>query len=84
VVVHFYDSSREVTDKYKELRDIPRIRRIPERDGFAIWTEWTGEKSEDEIYTCEIHTLRPNKIDDNATMTLGHEMLHCIFGTYHP
>ncbi len=36
--------------------------------------------------TCEIYLpndQRPLKVDDVGTMTLGHELLHCMLGNYH-
>lgn len=33
--------------------------------------------------TCEIHTLKPQRVDDARTLTLGHEALHCFIGGYH-
>jgi hypothetical protein len=37
--------------------------------------------------TCEIclpNAQRPLQIDDEGTLTLGHELLHCMLGDYHP
>jgi hypothetical protein len=36
--------------------------------------------------TCEIYLpnqRRPFKVDDDGTLTLGHELLHCMLGDYH-
>ena len=36
--------------------------------------------------TCEIYLpneRRPGKVDDDGTLTLGHELLHCMLGNYH-
>ena len=36
--------------------------------------------------TCEIYLpndQRPLRVDDLGTMTLGHELLHCMLGDYH-
>ena len=36
--------------------------------------------------TCEIYLpnhRRPDKVDDTGTLTLGHELLHCMLGDYH-
>lgn len=88
VTVYFYDSAREVTIKYREIHGIARSEKIATRHGFAIWPEWrdtqTGEALEfPDQYECEIHTVRPTRVDDIATLTLGHEVLHCIYGSYH-
>lgn len=31
-----------------------------------------------------IYTLPPARVDDAATLTLGHELLHVALGRYHP
>ena len=36
--------------------------------------------------TCEIYLpsdRRARKVDDDGTLTLGHELLHCMLGDYH-
>lgn len=33
---------------------------------------------------CYIHAVRPEKVDDDGTTTVGHEVLHCLWGRYHP
>jgi hypothetical protein len=36
--------------------------------------------------TCEIYLSdeqRPREVDDAATLSLGHELLHCMLGDYH-
>jgi len=52
------------------------------RHGFSILktNRETGAR------TCEIYLpndQRPLKVDDVGTMTLGHELLHCMLGDYH-
>jgi len=32
---------------------------------------------------CEIVTYKPQRLDDEATLTLGHELMHCLYGDYH-
>jgi hypothetical protein len=52
------------------------------RRGFAILktNRETGAR------TCEIYLpdgARPTTVDDAATLSLGHEVLHCLLGKYH-
>jgi len=52
------------------------------RHGFSILrtNRETGAR------TCEIYLpneRRPGKVDDDGTLTLGHELLHCMLGNYH-
>ena len=34
---------------------------------------------------CDIHAKKPKnvKLDDNYAKTLGHELMHCLYGDYH-
>jgi hypothetical protein len=52
------------------------------RHGFSILKTnlETGGRSCD-IYLPNEH--RPGKVDDDGTLTLGHELLHCMLGDYH-
>ena len=61
-----------------DLRDI----RQDHRHGFSILktNRETGAR------TCEIYLpndQRPREVDDEATLSLGHELLHCMRGDYH-
>jgi hypothetical protein len=61
-----------------ELREL----RQDYRHGFSILktNRETGAR------TCQIYLpneQRPAKLDDDGTLTLGHELLHCMLGNYH-
>ena len=63
---------------YVDRRDI----RQSSRHGFSILrtNRETGAR------TCEIYLpneKRPREVDDQATLSLGHELLHCMRGDYH-
>jgi len=61
-----------------DLRDV----RQNHRHGFTIVTK----NRETGALTCEIflpNSKRPQAVDDQATLTLGHELLHCMLGNYH-
>jgi hypothetical protein len=52
------------------------------RHGFSILktNRETGAR------TCEIYLpkeMSPTEVDDEATLSLGHELLHCMLGNYH-
>ena len=32
---------------------------------------------------CEIVFYKPKRVDGKATLTLGHELMHCLYGDYH-
>jgi hypothetical protein len=61
-----------------DLRDL----RQDHRDGFSI----LRTNRETGFRTCEIYlpaAQRPRVRDDQGTLTLGHELLHCMLGAYH-
>ena len=52
------------------------------RHGFSI----LKTNRETRARTCEIYLpseKRPREVDDEGTLTLGHELLHCMRGDYH-
>jgi len=64
--------------KHIDLRDV----RQDHRHGFSILktNRETGAR------TCEVYLpseQRPAAVDDAGTLTLGHELLHCMLGDYH-
>jgi hypothetical protein len=83
VTVHFHDDNTTIRQLYALTNNISYRNTSPNLKGFAIWHEWSVEPMNVE-YECIIHTLRPRRIDDDNTLTLGHELLHCLYGTYHP
>ena len=61
-----------------DLHDV----RQSHRHGFSILrtNRETGAR------TCEVYLpnkQRPGEVDDAGTLTLGHELLHCMLGDYH-
>lgn len=85
--VHFYNNVEEVRKKYRELNNLDKDQEVL-TEGFAIWPEWKDQSGNSVIpegkeLRCDIYTVRPSKIDDEAVLTLGHEMLHCVYGKYH-
>lgn len=87
VTVHIYDTQRELDQAYRDLHGISRRDDHDRRYGFAVWPEWRDRDgnpvNEGGEWTCEIHILEPRFVDDDRTLTLGHEMVHCIYGSYH-
>jgi len=62
-----------------DLRDV----RQSHRHGFTI----VKRNLKTGAFTCEIYLpsdQRPRTVDDEATLTIGHEFLHCLLGEYHP
>ncbi|MBT9159070.1 MAG: hypothetical protein DDT26_00319 [Dehalococcoidia bacterium] len=70
VITH--DSLRDLHAAKREVSGKP----APEgMIGFAGWTKTTNY--------CEIHILQPRRDLDDNVMTLGHEMMHCLYGAFH-
>ncbi len=43
--------------------------------GFAVWSPNDSQ--------CDVYLQLPDSIDDDKTLTLGHEVFHCIAGQFH-
>ena len=54
-------------------------RRVPQKpEGFAVLVARDGG------LVCRLWVLKPRNVDDERTTALGHELLHCLVGDYHP
>lgn len=73
ITVKLYETQKELINARVEIE--PSFDKRQNLQGFAIWSP------NDNV--CAIYTLKPRRIDDDRTTTLGHEMLHCLIGTYH-
>jgi hypothetical protein len=73
--------------EYKDYNDVNRAlykfqrenNQVKNKDPSLAWSAWDLE----EPYQCHIHIKPPEKIDDDDVMSLGHEMAHCLYGSYH-
>ena len=45
--------------------------------GFSVLGKRNGEQ------VCIVYIYRPVRVDDDPTLALGHEVLHCLLGEYH-
>jgi len=45
--------------------------------GFSVLGKRNGEQ------VCLVYLYRPVSVDDDRTLALGHEVLHCLLGEYH-
>jgi hypothetical protein len=73
VTITFYDNEKSLNEFLTK-----RLKNWEYKTGLQGQAIWSNTDN-----TCEVHLLRPKSIDDDRTKTLGHEMLHCIYGTYH-
>jgi hypothetical protein len=79
-----YVSTNELMDLQRRHSVLPELRDVRQssRHGFSILKrdQKTG------LVTCEVYlpnAKRPRLVDDDGTLTLGHELLHCMLGDYH-
>lgn len=72
VTTHFYDSVRSLSQAYwTNVKDDGK-----ERYGWAVWYPEDKE--------CVIHVVEVKHANDNRVIeTLGHEFLHCLYGSWH-
>lgn len=75
ITVYTYDNRTEL-NKAVEGRK-PKGQRV---EGLALWS--LGKTSR-EMKRCEIHVVVPRGVEDEHMTTWGHELAHCVYGTYH-
>jgi type IV pilus biogenesis protein CpaD/CtpE len=75
ITVYTYETSTELNNAVKDKSGHGQP-----VEGLSLWflTKKTSQMSR-----CEIHVVVPNGVDDDHTMTWGHELVHCVYGTYH-
>ena len=77
IVVKVYDTTSQLNKSLSKEFDISNAT----REGFTSWIISSDMKDMD---ICTIHVVRPSHSDDNAEFTTwGHELTHCVYGTFH-
>lgn len=72
LTVNLYDNQRDM------VRDISKFLGYdvdPDHLGISIYSPDDNQ--------CMVFSLKPRYVDDERTLTLGHEILHCIYGEVH-
>jgi hypothetical protein len=71
--IHFFTFSNEL-EMIEDLRN--KGYEVPnELLGFSVWSPQDNK--------CEVYHVTPKYTDDIRTKTLGHEVAHCIYGSFH-
>lgn len=73
VVVYVHPSYEDVNralDKYAG-KDMPEVY------GWSTWCK-------DAACRCEIHVIKPLHLHTRPVETWGHELMHCVYGSFHP
>jgi len=76
VTIYWFDTTSEMSAHVEE-----HFGQDPERlQGFSM-IERYGDR---DLCHMDMFVVRPNEVDDEHTLTIGHEILHCIYGKdYH-
>ena len=72
---YIYPSLRLLKQAHPEAEQLEKGDKVY---GFATWYE-----DEQDVNECQLHIVKPQHIDDEITLTWGHELLHCVYGLYH-
>lgn len=87
VTVYYFETEYELKKAYQKANNLKGISNIPDQYGFAQWPEWKDAEGNNvekpENFRCDIYVLQPKRQDDNNVLTLGHELMHCLHGSYH-
>ena len=77
ITVHVFETKSEM---HKHLRENKIERRKVQ--GKASWLVAADMSV---LYECDIYVVKPKGVNDNNKLeTWGHELAHCVYGTYHP
>lgn len=72
-------------ETYAEMQEYYRVKYKEEKidqqmRGFSAAEPYPDKN----ICHLDLYTVRPKEVDDNVTLTIGHEVLHCVHGPrYH-
>lgn len=77
ITVHVFETRNEMREYLRDNQD--EERRI---EGKAYWFISPDASV---LYGCDIYVVKPKGVNDNNNLeTWGHELAHCVYGTYHP
>jgi hypothetical protein len=74
--VILYDSFDDLAEAFSERNDEIDYRYTLE--GYAEFI-----RNGDGTGKCWVHIVEPQEVDGEHTLTLGHEVAHCMYGLYH-
>lgn len=88
IKVIFHENGNELEEAYRIANNLPEKTMVPEQWGFAQWNEFLDKDGNSvtlpgQQYQCTIHTFKPKRQNDQIVLTMGHELLHCVYGSYH-
>ena len=75
ITVHTFQTQREFDKAIKDIKT---------HDESAMgYSRWFLSKTTGEMSRCEIYVIVPEGVEDEHMTTWGHELAHCVYGTYH-
>jgi hypothetical protein len=83
ITVHLYQNRSELNAAWAQSGGVADDQR---RLGFAQWNQLASEGvsgPRPAELRCDIHAIQPVRVQSDAVTTLGHELLHCVYGAYH-
>jgi len=76
ITVHVFDSQAQMLKAIKTF-DLPH-----KPEGLAAWSLDKNDTSV--MNKCDVYVVKPTSVNDHSQMTTwGHELVHCVYGTYH-
>jgi len=77
ITVHVFDTRAQMQRAIDDINN-----RGDEVDGFSAW--YLRSKADPTMTRCDLYVVRPSSVNDHSQMTTwGHELAHCVYGTYH-
>ena len=79
LTVYWAQTDAELRQQWEHRTGQPASQ-APNQWGFAQWNQNApvGE------YWCDVFVLQPRRADDSRMTSLGHEVAHCVWGSWHP
>ncbi len=68
ITVHVYDNKQELLEATKKYNTTKEA-------GLAVWNNIDNK--------CDIYVVRPKSRNSNEHQTWGHELSHCVYGSFH-
>lgn len=75
LTIVLYDSKQQLNEAYVTMHDLPK--NTASIEGFAQWSPTNEHK-------CVLHLVQSETLSDNNNVTTwGHELKHCVYGSFH-
>lgn len=75
ITVHTFQTKRELEVALKDIKS--------HDEPVSGYSQWYLSKKTGEMSRCEIYVIVPEGEADEHMTTWGHELAHCVYGTYH-